>query len=372
MFSEYNHIFKLINNEDIIEKENDIHLNQELIINKIKRLGLSNFLYKKIKKNNLFINEIHFFKKSYIRVYFDNEKKKKIYCEISNILNKEKIEFIPLKGFYIIEHLYNDYGQRHISDIDILIKENQLDRITRLMIENNYSIKQEFYKTEYIKNIIGSPHPITFIKNNVAIEIHTHLHSKISTFKIDVQDYWKRAINENLISIPTKQLCKTDFLQYLCIHLYKHVMIEKSISLKHFIDIYKFLNIYSNEVNWNQLTKNNKLYNCANEVNGILYLCCKYFNCKIGYDINFLDKKMLDFDVTFIKLLKHDGKIKTSNISTRIKEIKNISGIFSKIKYLVDNTFPDKKFLAFKYNCNENQSYFTLINYRLSKLILKK
>lgn len=60
--------------------------------------------------------------------------------QIANILNKNNINYVFLKGSaFLIKNYYNDLGERMLGDIDILVEETQIHDCYKLLIDHNYT-----------------------------------------------------------------------------------------------------------------------------------------------------------------------------------------------------------------------------------------
>jgi hypothetical protein len=70
--------------------------------------------------------------------------------ELIRILNSKGIEPIFLKGAgYLFQNLYNDPGDRIMSDIDILFPERDIQKAAQLFYEHGYSNPEEFKADDY-------------------------------------------------------------------------------------------------------------------------------------------------------------------------------------------------------------------------------
>jgi hypothetical protein len=116
---------------------------------------------------------------------------------------------------------------RAMSDIDILIKVNQYETITKIMSELGYT------------PVIESDHELIWKKKAVLIELHKRL---IPSYNKDYYEYfgegWRLAVKckdkkgENYLK-------KEDELIFLFTHLCKHYR-DSGIGIKHLLDIYVY------------------------------------------------------------------------------------------------------------------------------------
>lgn len=118
--------YAAIEKADIIYKAAKHHDVAHLLANAYEKCGfdsLNEDLKKQIKKKH-FVSVVR-----YERIIHD-------YKEIKSAFEQEKIDFIPLKGS-VIRDYYPEPWMRSSCDIDILIKENDLDRAMKVLQEKH-------------------------------------------------------------------------------------------------------------------------------------------------------------------------------------------------------------------------------------------
>lgn len=145
---------------------------------------------------------------------------------IFDLLKENNIEFLPLKGA-VLQYMYPETGMRFMSDIDVLIKQEQYTRIEKLMQNAGYDF------------VCESNHEYVWDKKNVLhIEFHKWL---IPSYNKDYFAYygngWRLAKQEEG---SRYKMSDEDFLVYIFTHLAKHYR-DSGIGLKHFIDIWVYL-----------------------------------------------------------------------------------------------------------------------------------
>lgn len=150
--------------------------------------------------------------------------------EIYNLFNKNKIDFLPLKGC-IIKPLYPSADMRSMSDIDILIKTGQYNTIHCLLTDNGY--------IEYSE----SEHELIWKKDNCIIELHKSL------IPINNKDYysyygdgWKLAKKTN--DGYRYDMSPEDTFVYMFTHYAKHYR-ETGVGIRQAIDLYVYCKHYS-------------------------------------------------------------------------------------------------------------------------------
>lgn len=152
--------------------------------------------------------------------------------EISDLLNKENINHVYIKGASLI--ISNDYdvkSERMIGDIDILIENNDIKRSLKLFSENNYS---------YNKKIsIDKRHLPRLINEDKIFAIE--FHSRISEYNLDIEkNILKNKVMSYKHSIPSRR-------DMLLINIYNDQLNDKNLykmnfSIRSFYDSLSLVN----------------------------------------------------------------------------------------------------------------------------------
>ena len=90
--------------------------------------------------------------------------------EISKVLSDNNVDHVFLKGAALLKSLYSEkVGVRMLGDIDILVKEKDIEKVEQLFVSLNYSSLHEFNFCErHISRLIND-------KKVFGIEFHTQL-----------------------------------------------------------------------------------------------------------------------------------------------------------------------------------------------------
>ena len=131
-----------------------------LLLSKIKSKGLQ-YLF-----NTNFIEYLEF-------IYKENLKRNKHLIKevrfLSKILQKNNIRHVFIKGSaHVSSKIYDDFGERMVGDIDILIEKNQIGNTINLMNKHKYFFKdsQSFLVSRHLNRLIN-------FNKIFAVELHT-------------------------------------------------------------------------------------------------------------------------------------------------------------------------------------------------------
>lgn len=138
-------------------------------------------------------------------------------------LKAEKIDFVPLKGS-VLKSFYPKPEMRHMTDADIFIRTEQLDKIASVMKKLGYEYKYD------------SDHETVYsLEEKLTIEFHKRL---IPSYNKDFykyyEKYWDRLDLQNPVLSDENQFI------YCLAHLAKHYR-DGGAGIKYLIDIYVIL-----------------------------------------------------------------------------------------------------------------------------------
>jgi hypothetical protein len=141
---------------------------------------------------------------------------------ISNILNRDGIQSILLKGPFLSQQIYGDDALRPSRDIDILILPDSIERVNEILRNEGYrrvypdfelSKKQKIFYQHY-KNQYAYRNP----HNGCLIEIHWRLFSQKSLFPTPTEQVFAERQELNMAGSPIHVLSKKHCFEYLCLH----------------------------------------------------------------------------------------------------------------------------------------------------------
>ncbi len=149
---------------------------------------------------------------------------------ICKAFDENGIEYLKLKGS-IIKRLYPQHEMRVMSDADILIRENQMDKLEKLLPTLGCTFE------------CASDHEWIWKSDIISLELHKRI---VASYQKDFYAFfnngWKLAKKKNENSCEYVMSLEDEFL-YLFTHLAKHYR-DAGIGIKHLTDIYLFLNAY--------------------------------------------------------------------------------------------------------------------------------
>lgn len=240
----------------------------------------------------------------------------KVYQEMKSIveeLHYQKIPYVALKGLYLSSFIYGDVSLRQFGDVDFLVDEADLDRVTGVLIKygyeqgkinvNNNTIKS-VSRQEKLHRRINTHEIVEFVKLTddslcpyYMIDVNFSLTWKASgsDYSVATNDFLKTAIQVKNELIEINVLPYEYQIIQLCMHLYSEAvyfcwhtnwMRDKSdLNLIKFCDIHELVKQYP--VDWNKILLITEKHKIHKPVYYSLYLTNELFP-------NFIPKDIID------------------------------------------------------------------------------
>ena len=148
-----------------------------------------------------------------------------VYDALSKVLKAFEhagIDVIVLKGAALAETIYRDIGLRPFSDVDILVRESDLQSAKKQLSELGYRLDEEVSPEKYNEEF-GCDLYYTG-KVNI-LEIHWDILRKTKSdryTRVEIEKIWERAVPAKIAGVDTLMMSPEDMLLHFCVHLPKH------------------------------------------------------------------------------------------------------------------------------------------------------
>lgn len=255
---------------------------------------------------------------------------------LSTLFDQEGIDYIPFKGICIC-NTYPIPELRQMGDIDIIIREKDLDRVRNVLKQNNCwhlheSDKVDSLQTEYSE-----------------FEIHRFLfpllesHLPLSGRDFLSENIWIKAKGKKG-SFQYHFSIDDEFI-YMILHIASHFYYQ-SCGIRFFLDLDAYIRCYGKEMNWTYIhdecvraSYEELLYSC-------LYISHKWFNTELPWNVPKLSTSQMHILEEFIwqnGTFGHGVKNEPYSMIYRIKKVKFASNSNNININLIRNLFlPDK------------------------------
>jgi hypothetical protein len=214
-------------------------------------LAIGATVYSLLKKQNRLQHTPDFFHHKlqdiYTNTLYKNIFIKNQTLQILNEFEKQGIDVIPLKGPLFTERYFGDLGARFSSDIDLLIRKNDLNRATKsikkLGFHHEKNEVHSYFNCGFYKDLPESPCPL-------AVELHWDL-VDVNTSNMDMEAFWKDAQRYQSTYHYVKELSDYHTFYMICLHGWRHNLE----SLKYYLDIMQMINVLSLSLDFTRLIK---------------------------------------------------------------------------------------------------------------------
>lgn len=197
--------------------------------------------------------------------YLSNSERNKLFLKIAkdvfNQIGKSDLKVAPLKGFFMLEAIYKDFGIRTLNDIDCLIHSKDVKKIREKMntlgyVEGKYDFKQKIVNpiTREAQMLwalkMNNLHP--FVKQvesvyleNMRFDFSVALDMNKETSLVDDILSRYQINSEGFIALD-----EVDFFAHLCSHLYKEasqgmwIQDNNDFNLIKFCDVREYIKFY--------------------------------------------------------------------------------------------------------------------------------
>lgn len=249
-----------------------------------------------------------------------------------------------------------------IGDVDLLVKKADLDRVKKDLVLLGYHTNptrwpeelNEFWQTEWTNE-----RPYT---KKIGIDLHWYIQSPVSPFQIEISDFWANAKPVKIAGNDVLMFAPGDLLQYLCLHLDRHISKTGSVSFKWYCDLTELINEYDGEIDWHYQVQSAKTQGLEAPIYQSLYIASTYFGAFVpAYVLNDLKPTNVDFEDPFRSTGIKDCHLRKANRGREFNYLSiltKVDGIGNKARILFRSVFPCKEFMMRYYPIkSKNQIY---------------
>ncbi len=165
--------------------------------------------------------------------------------KILKLFEANKIPAIPFKGLVLAASVYGNLAMRQFSDLDILVRQQDIAKAQELLIAQKYQLEADYYGWQH--NFVHSQKP------EIVVDIHTEL-TPLSYFPFKLPDFetlWQRSRSLSLNGESIIDLSFDDLLIILAVQVARAVN-EGRESLVQICDLAELLRIQQT-LDWEEL-----------------------------------------------------------------------------------------------------------------------
>ncbi len=214
----------------------------------------------------------------------------RLYAELRQVLealHKEQIQVILLKGIALAPLLYRDVASRAMSDFDLLVRVEDVERAEAALQEMGYQfapLAPSFRPPGFLRRYGGSAEYARWVNGERrCLDLHwrfTHSEWIRRTTRIDIIIAWETSRPWACGSLLARQLSPAYHLYHLALHFLKHKFAAGT--LRWLADIDRLLRTYPNEVNTPELALQARACGIATALYAVLELCARLLGTPIS------------------------------------------------------------------------------------------
>ncbi|MCM8830739.1 MAG: nucleotidyltransferase family protein [Candidatus Omnitrophica bacterium] len=265
------------------------NFNWKIFLDLAKKNSLVNFLYKNLKDSKKLDFVPLFVKEELKSLYYYNLARNTIILEeikrLFNFFNLSNIKVVGLKGLFLSIYLWGDIDLRPTTDIDLLIKEKDLQKINKILCSLGY-IQPPYFDDFLLKKEITPINSFVYKNFNLGIFVHLHTHIINTTLpieffvkKISMEDILEKVVSLNFEGIKVYGLS----WQHLLLQLIYHSFCHNFNKLLYLFDIKQLLAKNKDLIKKETLKKEFKKFYSWELANFIFLKLEKLFKIKIDF-----------------------------------------------------------------------------------------
>jgi hypothetical protein len=237
---------------------------------------------------------------------------------IANIFNENKINYVFLKGAaYLVKDHFEDYGERMLGDIDILVDETHIETSYQLLLDHNYKGTRQGISAKYFNH-----KHLPRLQSNMtlaAVEIHKKVLLKSYNGILNVDDILRAKEKVQNIYVPSN----------------KHLLFHSILNFQANDSGYTFSRISIKSIYDLLILNRNYTYNFDDSFKPAYFK--NYFSIAKIFFNDFKDYKTNPFvNALFLAKLKHPRLRKS--IDYCIRKVEFIKTVFaSRIWFFINN-----------------------------------
>ena len=290
------------------------------------------------------------------------------------LLDKAKIPTILLKGAAINRMIYGDIGLKPMSDIDILVKKEDLNRVSQVLETSGYCRSGH----QNLEHLLKVAYHVSFFnpENDVLLEIHWHITAEHHPVMIRsntsdlIEKCWFRASRWMTGYDSISHLHPIDLICMLSIHFIKHRLAKNNEAfsskggLLQLLDILNVIRFYKDEMAWSDMSAELHRLGMYRVVCVVLWIVKAFFHEITGDRIALFNKLSIDHTDKQIALIMAEriSKMKDRHIRVPRELIRcDQTPLFSeRIEGMANRFFIDPASLSERLNKPINSKWFYL------------
>jgi hypothetical protein len=339
-------------NKLIGEERKDIDWNY--FLKKARENAVSAIVYFRLNKNKSDFPDIpqEILEELKSNYYLNATKNTLLFEELGRALEafkKSGLPVIALKGAALAETAYGNLALRPMTDIDLLVKKEDMFRIDEELRRLGYwSSDRSVNDVDFLATYLMTLDYRTTSPNSPSFHIHWHfvnstVPNEIYIRHIQMEDIWKDAEKAIISNVETLVMAP----HHLLIHLSEHALrVTHSLGKLSFLcDISEAINFYQERLNWERLLESSFKFHLNPMVYFTLYFTSQFLEARIPEHVlqELRPKRLTLGERIFMNSVSNNNHVR--GLSYLVHLPMN-EGFFRKTKFVFRTFFPPREILA--------------------------
>jgi hypothetical protein len=268
---------------------------------------------------------------------------------VLEIFQEANIPCIILKGIALAEHVYPSIAMREMSDVDILVKKEDLFKSDECLFSLGYTSRDSTLEKALL-NPVGYLASLEYRRNAPSLlNLHVHWHPVNTSVpavmfaeRIDTSRLWENAEKTIIADCQVLTLCPEHMIIYLCEHALRVGHSFDRLILV--CDIFYAIKAFEHIIDWDFVTEESRRFNLSRFVYHGLSIVKRHTALDIP---DMCIEKMRPPDTSlgeryFLKLQRNNRRIRGSSYFIYLAMNR---GFFPKVEFIIRTFFPPRQIL---------------------------
>ena len=169
-------------------------------------------------------------------------------ARVLEVLSAQAIPTILLKGSALLGTVYEDSALRSMSDVDLLLHQEDLERADRALKEQGFRPVYEPRSLQAAPRPFRHDPPLFNPQGTVSFELHRDIVSP--PLRYDLEGFWARATPTTVEGMPCSRPAPEHLLAHLCLHFFMDRHALRPAALKELWDLAEVMRCYRSSFDW--------------------------------------------------------------------------------------------------------------------------
>jgi hypothetical protein len=214
--------------------------------------------------------------------FFYQARNMKVYAELRNVLtafSHHGLSVIVLKGAALAELVYRHIGLRTMTDIDLLVRKEDLRKAAVIMEELGFRADEHYRSKEWYHHCHHHLAPYISPDGSISVEIHWHVLERTAPMDFAIEELWTRPKAVRVAQTPCLRFSAEHLLFHVALHLASSSQFRSQ--LRGLCDVAEILRTLEQEIDWQELLRLTVLTRASRYLYVVLRLTTELFGAPI-------------------------------------------------------------------------------------------